>query len=111
MLVELVFDVSQREFRAPHRDVQFRQNPGQCADVVFVTMRQKNAAHALAVFDEVRNVGNDDVDPEQFGLGKHQPRIDDQDVISPAHGHAVHAELAESAQGDDLQFSGRHSRY
>ena len=63
---------------------------------------------ALAVLDEIGDVGDDDVDAEQFGFGEHQSGIDDDDVVSPAHGHAVHAEFAEAAQGDDLQFSSWH---
>ena len=61
-----------------------------------------------AVLDEIGDVGNDDVDAEQFGLGEHEPGIDDDNVVAPADGHAVHTELAQAAEGDDVQFSSWH---
>ena len=63
---------------------------------------------ALAVFDEIGNVGDDDVDAEQFGFGEHESGVDDDDVVAPADGHAVHTELAQAAEGDNLQFSSWH---
>jgi len=51
VLVELVFDVGERELRAVDRDVEFREDPRQGADVVFVAVREDDAADALAVLD------------------------------------------------------------
>ena len=47
VLVELVFHVGQRELGAPDRHVQFGENPGQSADVIFVAVSQNDAAHLL----------------------------------------------------------------
>src|SRR5579885_877860 len=110
VLVELVFHIGKRELGAPDGNIEFGKHPGQRADVVFVAMGEHDAAHALAVLGEVGDLGNHDVNAEQFGLWEHEAGVDDQDVVAPAQGHAVHAELAQAAQGDDLQFSGRHSR-
>ena len=111
VLFQLVFDVGQRELRAPDRHVQFAQNPGQRADVVFVAVGQNDAAHPLAVFGQVGDIGDDDVDAQQFGFGKHQAGVDDDNVVTPANGHAVHPELAQAAQGHDVQFSSWHAEY
>ena len=108
MLVELVFDVGQRELSAPDRHIQLGKNPRQRADVVFMAVGQDNRAHLLAVFDQVRDVGNNDVHAQQFGFGEHQAGVDDDNVIAPAHGHAVHSELAQTAQGHDMQLSSWH---
>ena len=108
VLVEFVFDVSQREFGAPDGHVEFGENPGQGADVIFMAVGENDSAHALAVLDEIGDVGDHDIDAEQFGFGEHQSGVDDDDVVSPADGHAVHAELAEAPQRDDLQFSSWH---
>ena len=97
VLVEFVFDVGEGEFGSVDRDVQFRKYPGQGTDVVFMTVRKNDAANALAIFDEIRNVWDDDVYTEQLGLGEHKASIDDEDVVTPAEGHAVHAELAEAS--------------
>jgi hypothetical protein len=63
------------------------------------------AANPLAVLDQVGDVGDDNVHAEQFGLGKHEAGVDDDDVVAPANGHAVHAEFAEPAEGNNLQLS------
>ena len=111
MLVELVFDVGQGEFRAPNGYVEVGENPGQRADVVFVAVSENDAADAVTIFGEIRNVGNDDVDAEQFGFGEHEAGVDDENVVSVADGHAVHTELAQAAKGDDLQLSSWHQVY
>src|SRR5262249_2733896 len=98
VLVEFVFDIRQREFRAPDRHFQLGKHPGQGADVVLVAVRENNRAYPLTILDQIRNVRNDDVDAEQLGFGEHHARVDDNDVIAPAYGHAVHAEFAEAAQ-------------
>jgi hypothetical protein len=65
-------------------------------------MGQDDGANMLAVFGEVRNIGDDNIDTQQFGLGKHETGIDDNDVVCPAKRQAVHSEFAQPAQGDDL---------
>src|SRR5215831_3745488 len=97
VLVELVLHQGQRELGAKYRHSEFGKDPRQRANMVFVAVGKDNPAHLLAVFDEVGNVGNDDINAEKLGLGEHQSRIDHDDVIAPAHGHTVHAELAQAA--------------
>ena len=74
------------------------------ADVVFVAVGQDQRADVLAVLLEVSEIGRDDVDAQQFGFGEHHPGVDDDDVVAVAQGHAVHAELAQPAERDHLQF-------
>src|SRR5271169_2517907 len=108
VLVKLVFHIGKRELRAPHRHVEFGKNPRKRADVILVTVGKDNAANALAVLDEIGNIRNHNVDAEQFSLGEHKARVDHNNVVAPAHGHAVHTELAEASEGNNLQFSGCH---
>ena len=61
VLFQFVFQQSQGELRAPHRHIEFGKNPGQSADVVFMTMGEDDGAHALPVFDQIGNVRNHDV--------------------------------------------------
>ena len=94
MLFQLVFDISQREFRTPNRHVQFGKHPREGTDVVFVSVGENNGANLRAIFNQVGDVRHNDVHPQQLGFGEHQPGIDHDNVILPAHGHAVHSELA-----------------
>jgi len=72
--------------------------------VVFVSVRQHNSAHFFAVFSQVADVRDDDVHTQQLFFGKHQAGVDDENVILPAEGHAVHPELAQPTQRNQLQF-------
>ena len=105
---ELAFDQGQRELGAIDRNVELRQHPGQPADVIFVSVRQDDRAHVRPILDEVGYVGYDDIDAEQFGFREHEPGIDDDDVVAPANRHAIHAEFAESTEGNNLELSNRH---
>src|SRR5215470_6166321 len=105
VFIQLVFDVGERELGAPDRDFELGKYPRQGADVVLVTVCQHDCPHALSVFDEIRNVGNDDVHAKQLGFGEHHARVNDDDVIAPAYGHAIHAEFAKPAEWDDMKFA------
>ena len=54
MFFELAFDVSQRELGPVNRDIQFRKDPRQRADVVLVAVRQHDGAYVLAVLRQSR---------------------------------------------------------
>ena len=109
VLFQLAFDQGERELGAVDGNVQFREHAGERADVVFVAVSQDDCREPCWRFSiEIGDVGNDDIDAEQFGFGEHQAGIDDDDVVALADGHAVHAELAQAAQGDNLQFSRWH---
>ena len=104
MLFELAFDVGEGELGAVDGDVELGEDPGQAADVVLVAVGEDDAADLGAVLDEVADVGDDDVDAEELFFGKHEAGVDDDDVVAVAECEAVHAELAESAERDYLQF-------
>src|SRR5258705_894270 len=108
MFVELVFNVCESELGAPDRNIEFAQDPRQRADMVFVSVGENDGANVLPVLSKIGNVGDDDVDAEQFCFREHQAGIDDNNVVSPAHGHAVHTELAQPAERNYVQFSRWH---
>src|ERR1017187_7282685 len=97
VFVEFVLDIGQCELRTPYGNIQFRENERQGADVVFVSMGENYAAYPLPVLGEVGNVGNHDIHAQKFGLGKHQAGVNDDNVVTPTHRHAVHSELAQAA--------------
>ena len=108
MLFQLAFNIGQGELSGVNRNIEFRQEPRQPADVVLVAVRQHDGANMLAILEQIAEVGNDNVDAQQLGFRKHQSGVDDDNVVAPANGHAIHAKFAESAQRDDLQFAGWH---
>jgi hypothetical protein len=76
--------------------------------VVFVAMGEDDGADVFAILSEIGNVGHDDVDAEEFRFREHEAGIDNDDVVFPAEGQAVHAEFPEAAKGDDFQFFALH---
>ncbi len=81
---------------AVDRHVQLGDQPRDAANVVFVPVGQQNATNFFAIFNQVSEGGNDDIHAEQFVLREHHSGIDDDNVIVPADGHAVHSELAQT---------------
>src|SRR5215469_15404546 len=104
MLFELAFHVGEGELGGVDGDFKFAEEPGQSADVVLMAVSEDNGADVLFVFDEIRNVGNNDVNAEQFRFREHEAGVNHNNVVFPANREAVHAELAEAAERDDLQF-------
>ena len=104
---QIVFDQlrmrqRQREGSAVNRHINFFQQIGQAADVIFVAVRQQNGADAFAIRAHVTEVGNDNVHAEQFGIRKHDAAVDDNDVIVKLKRHHVHAEFAQTAERNDF---------
>jgi hypothetical protein len=60
--------------------------------------------HPLAVLGQIGNIRDDNIDAQQFGFRKHQAAVDDDDIVTPAYGHAVHPKLAQAPEGYDVQF-------
>src|SRR5438477_168894 len=80
--------------------------PGQSANVVFVSVGKDDGADLIAIFQQVADVGDDNVNPEQLGFRKHEPGVNDDNIVAPTHRHAVHAKFAQSAERNDMEFAG-----
>ena len=109
VLRQFVLHQAHREAAAVERNVQVGKHERQGADVVFVAVRQDDRFDFGAVFEQERDVGDDDIDAEQFLVGKHDARIDDDDRAVAAERHHVHSEFAEAAERNNIQcFVGLH---
>ena len=100
VLFELFADERERELRAVNRNVEIGDDVGNRADVVFMRVGQNDGAHHALVLFQVGDVGNDDIHAEQFLLGEHEARVNDDDVVAGAQGEHVHSELAQPAERD-----------
>src|SRR3954469_15232138 len=66
VLFEFPFHQGEGEFRSVNRDVEFGEDPGQSTDVVFMAVRQDDAADLVAVLEQIGDVRYDDVHAEQL---------------------------------------------
>ena len=63
---------------------------------------QEHAADLVFVFDQVRHVGNDQVDAVHFLIREAKAAVDDDDILAVfEYGHIL-ADLVETAKGNDL---------
>ena len=108
MLLELVLHQTHREAAAVHRNIQIGKDERQRADMVFVAVGEEDGFDFALVFEKVADVGNDDVDAEQFVVRKHDAGIDDDDGAVAAERHHVHSKFAESAERNDIECLIRH---
>jgi hypothetical protein len=73
----------------------------QGADVVLVSMSDQNAPDVVGAFDQIGDVGDDEVYPEHTLFGKLDPAIDDDNIVAVLQGHHVFADFPETSQGND----------
>ena len=74
----------------------------QRTDVVLMTVGQEHAADLVFVFDQVRHVGNDQVDAVHFLIREAKTAVDDDDILAVFQNGHVLADFVESTEGNDL---------
>jgi hypothetical protein len=76
--------------------------------MIFVRMRQDDTDEFIAMRFDITEVRDRDIDAEQILVGEHHSAIHDDHLITIAEDCHIHSELAETAQGGDLEFSCNH---
>jgi hypothetical protein len=104
VLFKLAFNVGQRELGSVDGHLEFAEDPGQSADVIFMAMGKDDGTDEFPVLRKVGDVGYDDVNAEEFRFRKHEAGVDHDDVVFPADRKAIHAEFAEAAERDNFQL-------
>ena len=87
-----------------HRAVEFPHHIGHGADVVLVSVGEDNAAHAVFVFDQITDVGDDDIDPVHILIRKSHAAVNDEYILSIFIEIHILADLIETAKRHDFQF-------
>src|SRR6266478_8263992 len=98
--IETLFYEREGEAGAVHGDIKVAEDVGERADVIFVAVSEHDGADMGAILFQIGDVGDDEVDAEEFGLGEHHAGVDDDDVVTKPQGHHVHAKFAEAAERD-----------
>jgi hypothetical protein len=66
-------------------------------------MGDDNTPHPVAVLKYVREIGDEQIHTEHLLAGKHEPGIDDDDIIATLESHHVLADFAQSPERDDAK--------
>src|SRR5439155_17379810 len=77
------------------------------AHVILVPVRQHDAADHVLALDQVREVGEDEVDAEMLVAREREPGVDDHDRSLRLVGGHVLPHLAEAAEWDDAASAHR----
>jgi len=100
VLPQLRLEEAKSQPSAVNRHVELLERVGQASDVVLMTVGEKNAEHLSATVQQVRDVRQDQVDPEHVLLREHQPGVDDENLVLPLERPHVDADLAQAAEGE-----------
>ena len=101
VVFELVLDQRERQRRPVHGALEIGQHVGHGADMVLVAVRQHERRDPVLL--QLPQVGDDQIDPEQFRLREHHARVHEDRRVAAGDDHHVHAELAKSAERDQIQ--------
>ena len=93
-LAQLHADEAVGQPRCIHRDVQVLEDPWQGADVVFVAVCYQDGPYPGVVVQQVRDVGDGEIDSGGALVGEQHARVHDDDVAAVLDGHHVLADLA-----------------
>lgn len=94
------------EGRAVNGDVEFGEEEGEGADVVFVGVGDNDAANFVFVLSKVGEIGDYDIDAVVLFVWEADSAIDNDDVVFGFDDGAVFTDFSGTAEGDD--FYGRH---
>ena len=53
------------------------------------------------MFQQIRNVGNDEIDAQQICVRKHQAAVDGNEIVARLDQHHVEPDLTETAEGNE----------
>ena len=102
------FDQRRRERRCIHRHVEPRPQIEQGAEMILVRMGQHDAGKMLALLNNVRDIGQDQVDTRQIVARKCNTKIDGQPGLAAWRAQTIqreiHADLADAAERRKHQF-------
>ena len=105
VLLDLVAEESARQRAGVDGHAgELREHVRQRADVILVGMGDEERLDVGAAFLEVRDVGDDEVDPEHLLVREHQTAVDDDDLVPVLEDVHVLADLAHPAERDDPEW-------
>ncbi len=105
MTSQFDFDQAAGQGRGVNWHWKIIQHMGDRADMIFMSMRYDNTENLIRLVAQIVVIGNNVIDPEHVVFGKHNSRIDDQDLMVEFVGSHVLADFPKSTQGNDFQFS------
>lgn len=102
VLFQLALGEAGREMGTVDRNVEFLQNIRQGAQVIFVPVSKYYCSNVIPILFEEVKIRNANVYTVGIFLGESHACVKDEHFISVTHSHAIHPELADTAERDNL---------
>ena len=100
MFLKLSGDEASGERGRPQgREVQLRKDVRKRANVILVPVGEDDAPDSIQSGCEIRDIRDDQIDPEHFVLREHYPAVDDDNVLIVFDDQHIPADFAKAAKG------------
>src|SRR5689334_9590213 len=103
VLFEFALSQTGGEMRTVDRDVEVLQKVWQRTEMIFVTMSEDDGGDVVPVLFEKAKIRNRNIHAVSCFLGKTHPGVENQHLVAVPHRHAIHSELADTTERDDLE--------
>ena len=104
MLLQLQLNEARGHPGGVDRGVDGAEDIGQGADVVLMSVGDKDAPNLLLVLNEIADIRDDYVDAVHIVVGKAHAAVHHHDVAAVLVNREVLADLVEAAKRNDFQF-------
>ena len=105
VFAEFFADHAQRQRGSIDREGQLFEDERQSADVVFVSVRDADRFDFIAVFQQVRDVGYNQVNPRLLLVGEHDAAVHHNNRVVVLEGQHILADVTAAAERKDQKFS------
>ena len=106
MLLQLVFDQSDGELGRIDGHIELFEQIRQTADMIFMTVGDKQAFDTVFVFQHIGEIRNDQINAEHLGIREHQTAVHKDHIPLTFVQGNVFADLAKTAQRTDVHGHG-----
>ena len=104
MLLQLVVNEPDRQFRSVHGHVQLFEDIGKGSDMILMTVGDDETFHPICIVLQIGDVRDHQVNSQHIILRKGQAAVHHNNTVLIFKGSNIHADLLQAAQRYDLQF-------
>ena len=101
---QFVFNDPESEPCSVYRNIDLSEQVGDRADVILVSVGQKNRAETVGVFDDILHIGNYVIDAGQILVGKSDTAVDCYYVLSAFYESQVFTYFVKPSERDNSYF-------
>src|ERR1051325_1212222 len=103
MFIHLALCQAESKTRSVNRHIDFLQDVGQRAQMIFVAVSENYGRDVVTKLFENLKIRNTNIDAIDALFGKTHARIQDEHLVAKAQQSTVHPELADAAEGNNFE--------